>query len=60
MYCCQNLADMKLADIARNFGLKGDGGVSAAIFDIRRQVTNGELEEVMVEIKEILNLIKRT
>ncbi|OED36819.1 hypothetical protein AB833_25765 [Chromatiales bacterium (ex Bugula neritina AB1)] len=43
VYCCQQLGDLSLREIAENFNFTNQGSVSGAITATKRRLENGEL-----------------
>ncbi|MDA0738074.1 MAG: hypothetical protein O3A59_03875 [Nitrospirae bacterium] len=60
MYCCQQLGDMRLQDIARTFGLTHEGSVSPAVQAMKAGLEVGELQAEFNQVREDLGIMKLT
>ena len=51
LYCCQQIGDIPLKDIAKTFALNHVGSVSRMIHDIKVKLTQGEYASQMRNIE---------
>lgn len=58
MYCCQQLGDMSLIDIANYFGLSHAGSVSPAVASIKNRLQERKLGKELEKVRTYLNIIK--
>lgn len=53
MYCCQQMGDHSLKEIAWHFSLSHEGGVSPSIRVVKQKIASGELVEEMAELESL-------
>lgn len=54
IYCCQQLGDLSLKEIAENFGFTNQGSVSGAIAATKRRMEKGELGREYKRMEKLL------
>jgi chromosomal replication initiation ATPase DnaA len=58
MYCCQQIGDISLAEIAKGFGLNHEGSVSRLIYDAKMNLENKEIRRKLEKIEKYLLVIQ--
>lgn len=58
MYCCQQMGDHTLKQIASHFTLAHEGGVSPAIRAVKVKLAAGELSKEIRELEKLLGIMK--
>ena len=58
MYCCQQLGDVPLKEIARVFGLTHDGSVSPSVQFMKARLGAGELQGELDQVRDDLGVMK--
>ena len=58
MYCCHQLGDMRLKDIARTFGLTHEGSVSPSVQAMKVGLEAGELQVEFAAVRDDLGIMK--
>lgn len=58
MYCCQQLADVPLKDIARVFGLTHEGSVSPSVQAMKSRLEAGDLQAELEQVRKGLGVMK--
>ncbi|MGH1469872.1 MAG: transposase [Cellvibrionaceae bacterium] len=54
MYCCQQMGDMSLAEVAKYFGLGAGSSVSPAIASVKSELVDGTLKKEFSRLRSIL------
>ena len=55
MYYMQQMSDMRLAEIARYFGLTHIGSASGSIQDVKNRIASGEMARQLNKLQKVLN-----
>lgn len=58
MYCCQQIGDIPLKEIADSFGLSHGGSVSRSIHDMKIKLESNELMKEYKKVESLLGVIK--
>lgn len=58
LYCCQQIGDISLKDIAKTFDLNHVGSVSRMIHDIKEKLAQGEFKAQLRKIEKQLKVIQ--
>ena len=54
IYCCQQIGDQSLREIAENFNFTNPGSVSGAIAATKRRLTKGDLSKKYRRVEKLL------
>ncbi len=58
IYCCQQIGDAALAEIAKGFGLGHAGSISRLIYDVKVNLGNKDIRVKVGKIKKYLSVIQ--
>ena len=59
VYCCQQLGDLSLREIAENFNFTNQGSVSGAIAATKRRLEKGELTRDYSRVEQFLDTVSK-